>query len=62
MTRTQCLGLGERRRVARKACWGKNVDLVKAYGPFSLGVEELLKVSSGGRVRRLELSKFFLPT
>lgn len=62
MTRTRCLWLGERRRVARKACWGKNVDLVKEYGPFPLGAEKLLKISSGGRVRCLELSKLFLST
>lgn len=36
------------------------MDVVKGYGPFSLGVEELLMVSSEGRVRRVELSKFYL--
>lgn len=43
---------GEKARSGQKVMFGKIVKslqfLVKCYGAFSLGTEELLKVSSGG--------------
>lgn len=33
--------------MARKAHWGKIMNLVKGYGSFSLGMEGLLKISKG---------------